>query len=148
MLSHLFSALIALLSLSLLACAEMDEASRAFLEAAGHEEGAIVLESGVVYRDLIVGTGAQPISTDRVSANYVGSFIDGSEFQRSTNPIQFSLSGVITCWTQAVPLMHESGTAKLTCPPSTAYGSDGSPPDIPPNAVLVFEVELVDVVGR
>jgi FKBP-type peptidyl-prolyl cis-trans isomerase FkpA len=114
------------------------------------EPGAVVTPSGLVYRSLREGTGATPLATDRVKANYRGMFASGEEFDSSykrNSPLQFSLSGVIPCWTEGVQRMRVGGKAKLTCPSNLAYGPRGVGP-IPPNTPLQFEVELLDVSGR
>jgi len=115
----------------------------AALAAAAKEPGAVVLPSGVVYKSLKEGTGASPKATDVVHANYSGSLTNGKVFDSSNGtPISFPLDKVIPCWTQGVQKMKVGGKAKLTCPSATAYGSRGAGGVIPPDATLVFEVEL------
>ena len=121
------------------------------LVAAAKETGAQVTKSGLVYRALKDGTGASPVATDRVKVHYKGSFPDGKEFDSSFKrgqPTEFPLNGVIPCWTEGVQLMKSGGKAKLTCPSEIAYGQRGAGGVIPPNATLVFEVELVGVIGK
>lgn len=120
------------------------------LDAAAKEPGAVVTPSGLIYRVLAEGKGASPRATDTVSVHYKGMFPDGREFDSSYSrgrPTEFPLNRVIACWTEGVQKMKEGGKAKLTCPPAIAYGDRGAGGVIPPNAVLVFEVELVRV-GR
>jgi FKBP-type peptidyl-prolyl cis-trans isomerase FkpA len=79
--------------------------------------------------------------------HYRGTLIDGREFDSSyarNAPAEFKLDEVIPCWTEGLQKMREGGRARLVCPAATAYGSIGSPP-IPPNATLVFDVELLKV---
>ena len=79
---------------------------------------------------------------------YRGSLIDGTEFDSSykrKQSISFPLTGVIPCWTEGVQMMKVGGKAKLVCPPELAYGARGAGSDVPPNATLIFEVELLDV---
>ena len=120
----------------------------ATLAAAAKEPGAKVTASGLVIRMTKEGKGSQPTATSTVKVHYKGTFPDGKEFDSSYKrgePIEFPLSGVIKCWTEGVALMKVGGAAKLTCPSSIAYGARGAGGVIPPNATLVFEVELLDV---
>ena len=123
----------------------------AALTAASKEPGAQVTKSGLVYRSLKDGTGASPAATDRVKVHYKGTFPDGKEFDSSykrNEPTEFPLNGVIPCWTEGVQLMKTGGKAKLTCPSAIAYGQRGAGGVIPPNATLVFEVELLAINGK
>ena len=135
------------LSAASLAFAQAD----ATLAAASKEAGAKVTASGLVYRSLKDGTGTSPAATDRVKVHYKGTFPDGKEFDSSykrNEPTEFPLSGVIPCWTEGVQLMKTGGKAKLTCPSAIAYGQRGAGGVIPPNATLVFEVELLAINGK
>lgn len=123
----------------------------AVLAAAAKEAGAQVTKSGLIYRSLKDGAGTSPAATDRVKVHYKGSFPDGKEFDSSykrNEPTEFPLSGVIPCWTEGVQLMKTGGKAKLTCPSAIAYGTRGAGGVIPPNATLVFEIELLGVNGK
>jgi FKBP-type peptidyl-prolyl cis-trans isomerase FkpA len=123
----------------------------ATLAAAGKEAGAKVTASGLVYRSLKDGTGASPKATDKVKVHYKGTFPDGKEFDSSykrNELTEFPLNGVIPCWTEGVQLMKTGGKAKLTCPSAIAYGQRGAGGVIPPNATLVFEVELLAINGK
>ena len=123
----------------------------AALTAASNEQGAQVTKSGLVYRSLKDGTGGSPAATDRVKVHYKGTFPDGKEFDSSykrNEPTEFPLNGVIPCWTEGVQLMKTGGKAKLTCPSAIAYGQRGAGGVIPPNATLVFEVELLAINGK
>jgi FKBP-type peptidyl-prolyl cis-trans isomerase FkpA len=126
-------------------------AQDATLKAAAAETGAVVTPTGLVYLATKEGTGASPTSSDRVKVHYRGTFPDGKEFDSSFKrgePIEFPLSGVIPCWTEGVQKMKVGGKAKLTCPAAIAYGSRGAGGVIPPNATLVFEVELLGINGK
>jgi FKBP-type peptidyl-prolyl cis-trans isomerase FkpA len=119
--------------------------------AAAKEPGAVVTASGLVYRSLKDGTGASPSARDTVKVHYRGTFPDGREFDSSykrNEAIEFPLSGVIKCWTEGVQRMKVGGKAKLTCPAAIAYGSRGAGGVIPPNATLLFEVELLAINGK
>ena len=94
------------------------------------------------------GSGSSPTAADRVKVHYHGTFEDGRVFDSSVQrgePAVFPLGGVIPCWTQGLQQMKVGGKAKLTCPPGLAYGERGAPPTIPPNATLIFEVELLAI---
>ena len=119
--------------------------------AAAKEAGAVVTASGLVYRSLKDGTGASPTTRDKVKVHYRGTFPDGKEFDSSytrNEAIEFPLNGVIKCWTEGVQRMKVGGKAKLTCPASIAYGERGAGGVIPPNATLLFEVELLAINGK
>ena len=103
-------------------------------------------KSGLVYESLKEGKGDSPAATDTVRVHYRGTFQDGREFDSSykrKEPTEFPLNRVIPCWTEGVALMKPGGKARLTCPPSIAYGERGAGGVIPPNATLHFEIELL-----
>jgi FKBP-type peptidyl-prolyl cis-trans isomerase FkpA len=128
------------------AAAQTDAAAKA-----AKEPGAVVSPSGLVYLSIKEGSGASPKASDTVKVNYRGTFPDGKEFDSSYTtgkPAEFPLSGVIRCWTEGVQLMKVGGKARLTCPAPIAYGTRGAAGVIPPNATLVFEVELLGVNGK
>ena len=123
--------------------------SAEFLAKAAAEPLSIKMDSGIVYRELTAGTGASPKPTDQVKVHYRGTLTDGSEFDSSykrNEPATFPLNGVIKCWTEGVQRMKVGGKARLVCPSDLAYGDQGRP-GIPPAAVLVFEIELLEIVG-
>ena len=123
----------------------------AALAAASKEAGAQVTKSGLVYRSVKEGSGPSPLSTDKVKVHYKGTFPDGKEFDSSykrNEPTEFPLNRVIACWTEGVQLMKVGGKAKLTCPSAIAYGERGAGGVIPPNATLVFEIELLAINGK
>ena len=125
-------------------------ASKAYLEKAAGMPGAVKTESGLVYRELRAGTGPSPLATDTVKVNYRGTLMDGTEFDSSysrNEPTQFALNGVIRCWTEGVQKMKTGGKAMLVCPSDLAYGDQGRP-SIPGGATLIFEIELLEVVGK
>jgi FKBP-type peptidyl-prolyl cis-trans isomerase FkpA len=122
----------------------------AALAAAAKEPGAVVTSSGLVFKSITAGTGASPKATDTVKVNYRGTFVDGTKFDASADhggAISFPLNRVIPCWTEGVQKLKVGGKAKLTCPSAIAYGPRGAGGTIPPNATLVFEVELLGVGG-
>jgi len=94
------------------------------------------------------GSGASPAATDKVKVHYRGTLIDGKEIDNSYKrgqPAEFALNKVIACWTEGVQMMKPGGKARLVCPPDIAYAERGSG-FVPANAMLVFEIELLDVV--
>jgi FKBP-type peptidyl-prolyl cis-trans isomerase FkpA len=128
--------------------ARQERVGKRFLEDAAKEKGAVKLPSGVIYKELAPGKGPSPKATDTVKVNYRGTLTTGTEFDSSFKrgePATFPLNGVIPCWTEGVQKMKVGGKAQLVCPAATAYGEQGSPPTIPPNSTLVFEVELLGI---
>lgn len=119
-----------------------------FLEKAASEEGMVKTASGLLYKELVVGTGAKPQPTSKVKVHYEGTLTDGTVFDSSIQrgePIDFTVGQVIPGWQEGLQMMQVGGRAKLVIPSDLAYGPDGRPPTIPPAAVLVFEVELLEV---
>lgn len=105
--------------------------------------------SGLKYTVVTPGTGASPAATDRVEVHYTGRLLDGTVFDSSVQrgePITFPLQGVIKGWTEGLQLMKEGGTTVFYIPSDLAYGEQGTPGGpIPPNAPLIFEVQLLKV---
>ena len=100
--------------------------------------------------DVVVGKGAEAKAGDVVSVHYVGTLLDGKEFDASRKhgkPFEFPLGQgqVIKGWDEGVAGMKVGGKRKLVIPPSKAYGARGAPPVIPPNSTLLFEVELLEI---
>ncbi len=122
--------------------------SKAFLAENKEKEGIVTLESGLQYKVLKEGTGPFPKATDKVKTHYVGTLIDGTEFDSSIKrgePIIFSVTGVIPGWTEALQLMKVGSKWNLFIPPELAYGENGAGNLIGPNAALIFEVELISI---
>src|SRR5512138_352668 len=118
------------------------------IDKAAKEKGAVKTASGMVYRSIKDGSGRSPNAASVVEVNYRGTLTNGKEFDSSykrKQSIKFPLSGVIPCWTEGVQKMKVGGKAQLVCPPELAYGARGAGSDVPPNATLIFEVELLDV---
>ncbi|TVQ77726.1 MAG: FKBP-type peptidyl-prolyl cis-trans isomerase [Bradymonadales bacterium] len=121
-----------------------------FLEENKAKDGVQTTESGLQYRVIEEGEGRSPRSTDEVVVHYRGRLLDGTEFDSSyarNQPARFPVTGVIPGWVEALQLMKPGAKWELFIPSELAYGERGSPPRIPPNAVLIFEVELVEIVG-
>jgi FKBP-type peptidyl-prolyl cis-trans isomerase FklB len=119
-----------------------------FLEENKKKEGVKATASGLQYKAIKEGAGAQPKATDTVTVNYRGTTISGTEFDSSYKrgqPATFPLNGVIKGWTEALQLMKVGSKYQLFIPPTLAYGERAVGPEIPPNSTLIFEVELLDV---
>ena len=123
----------------------------AFLEEAAKGKGAVKTDSGLVFVSVTEGAGASPLASDTVQVHYRGTRIDGKEFDSSLErgqPASFPLNGVVRCWTEGLQKMKVGGKARLVCPPELAYGDRGQPPKIPGGATLLFDVELLGIVGQ
>jgi len=130
------------------AAQKQKELDKPYLENAAKEEGAEKTASGLIYKQIKAGSGAQPKATDVVKVHYTGTFIDGKVFDSSVQrgqPVEFPLGQVIPCWTEGVSKMKVGGKAKLVCPSELAYGDQGRPPVIAGGATLIFEVELLEI---
>tara|TARA_S200000501_G_scaffold362944_1_gene393071 strand:+ start:503 stop:841 length:339 start_codon:yes stop_codon:yes gene_type:complete len=109
------------------------------------------MENGLLIEDLVVGDGAEAKDYNKVVVNYTGKLEDGSVFDSSLNPgrspFTFTLGAgsVIKGWDQGLKNMKVGGKRKLTIPPDLAYGANGAGSAVPPNATLIFEVELLEV---
>ena len=127
--------------------AELDEGA-AYLHINAQKPGVQVLESGLQFEILEQGDGATPGPTSRVVTHYEGKFIDGQTFDSSIErgePASFPVDRVIKGWTEALQMMKEGDVWRLVIPAELAYGERGVRGTIPPNSVLVFEVELIEV---
>lgn len=123
------------------------EEGKKFLEENKKKEGVKTLPSGLQYRVIKEGTGNTPKSTDKVTTHYSGKLLNGTEFDSSykrNEPATFSVTGIIQGWQEALQLMKEGGKMELFIPPELAYGQSGRP-GIPPNAVLIFTMELISI---
>ena len=123
-------------------------AGKAFLVENGKKAGVTTTASGLQYEVLTQGAGDKPAATDKVTVNYKGTLIDGTEFDSSYKrgqPVTFPLNGVIAGWTEGVQLMAVGSKFKFVLPADLAYGERGAGAKIGPNSVLVFEVELLGI---
>lgn len=124
------------------------QSAQAFLAENATREGVTETESGLQYEVLTEGSGATPVATDIVVTHYTGRLADGTVFDSSEargEPATFGLDRVIPGWTEALQLMQVGDRWRLWLPPELAYGTRSPSEDIPPNAMLEFEVELLDV---
>ena len=122
-------------------------AGRQYLEENAKREGVTVLASGLQFEVLVQGEGAKPGAEDQVRTHYHGTLIDGTVFDSSYErgqPAEFPVGGVIPGWVEALQLMNAGSKWRLHVPSELAYGAQavGS---IPPHSVLVFDVELLDI---
>jgi FKBP-type peptidyl-prolyl cis-trans isomerase FklB len=134
------------------AVAEKNQAEgAAFLAGNAKEPGVVVRESGLQYKVLKEGSGPMPKENSIVSVHYRGTLLDGTEFDSSyerNEPLVLPVGGVIPGWTEALLLMKEGSKWQLYVPAALAYGVEGAPPAIGPNAVLLFEVELLSAAAK
>jgi len=124
------------------------KASLAFLAANAEKTGVETLPSGLQYKELKRGEGKSPTTTGKVTVNYRGTLIDGTEFDSSYErgkPSTFLVRKVIKGWREGLQLMKEGAKWELYIPPDLAYGKQSRGDRIPPNSALIFEVELLSV---
>ena len=130
------------------AAAAAAEASEAFLAENAAREGVEVTDSGLQYEVLEEAEGPKPSLEDTVSVHYVGTLVDGTEFDSSVargEPATFPLNGVIPGWTEGLQLMNVGSKYRFVIPPDLAYGDRGAGQAIGPGETLVFEVELLEI---
>ncbi len=119
-----------------------------FLAANKTKPGVVTTGTGLQYVVMKEGTGPYPKPTDRVKVHYVGTFMDGKKFDSSIDrgqPATFGLNQVIKGWTEALQMMKVGSKWRIFLPPDLAYGSEGRGDQMPPNSLLIFEVELLGI---
>ena len=142
------TAFVLCLALAAPAVAAETKTAREYIEQAARSKGAVKTASGAIVIPIRKGTGPSPKASNTVTVHYTGKLVNGKVFDSSVQrgqPASFPLGGVIRCWTEGMQKIKVGGKAKLVCPSETAYGAEGVPPIIPPNAVLTFEVELLSI---
>ncbi|MEI8247703.1 MAG: FKBP-type peptidyl-prolyl cis-trans isomerase [Lentisphaerota bacterium] len=121
---------------------------KSFMEDNKKAEGVITTASGLQYIVLKEGSGAKPGAADTVRVHYAGSLLDGTEFDSSVKrgePAEFGVTQVIKGWTEALQLMNVGSKYRLFVPSRLAYGERGAGQAIGPCSMLVFDVELIDI---
>ncbi len=119
-----------------------------YLKQNGAKGSVKTMKSGLQYEVINDGNGASPKDGDIVEVHYTGTLIDGKKFDSSLDrgkPAQFGINQVIPGWTEALKQMKVGAKWKLTIPSQLGYGEAGAPPHIPPNSVLLFDVELLSI---
>lgn len=130
--------------------AENKTKGETYLAANKAKEGVVTTESGLQYKVITAGEGKSPSADDKVSVHYKGTLVDGTEFDSSHKrgkPANFPVKGVIKGWTEALQLMKVGAKWELYIPSDLAYGPRG-PGKIGPDATLIFEVELLEIVAQ
>lgn len=120
-----------------------------FMTDNANKPNVVELDNGLQYRVIETGEGEKPTIEDTVVVNYRGTLVDGTEFDTSygSDPVTFPLANVIVGWQEGIQLMTVGSKWQLFIPPTLGYGSAGQGP-IPPNSVLIFEVELLEIVPQ
>ena len=132
------------------ASAEAMAAGEAFLEENAAREGVSTTDSGLQYEVMTEGEGEMPTAEDTVTVHYVGTLMDGTEFDSSVargEPATFPLGQVIPGWTEGLQLMNVGSKYRFVIPADLAYGDQSPSPAIGPGETLVFEVELLEIAG-
>ncbi len=119
-----------------------------FMEQNRNAAGVVTTDSGLQYQVLQEGTGPRPTINDTVTVHYTGTLLDGTVFDSSVErgePISFPLQGVIQGWQEGLQLMPVGSKFRFWIPPELGYGARGAGGVIPPNATLIFDVELLGI---
>ncbi len=127
------------------------KAGEAFLAENGKRPEVKTTKTGLQYEIIVDGDGATPSANDQVEVHYTGTLIDGTKFDSSVDrgtPATFGVTQVIPGWVEALQLMKAGSKWRLFIPSELAYGPQGAPGAIPPCATLIFEVELIKVLGK
>jgi FKBP-type peptidyl-prolyl cis-trans isomerase FklB len=123
-----------------------------FLAENAEKPGIAVLPSGLQYKVISEGTGPIPTASDKVRVHYRGMFIDRKEFEssrdRTPEPVEFPVRSVIRGWQDALQHMSVGSHWEIYVPSNLAYGLDNAPEKIGPNQTLIFEIELISIIGK
>ena len=123
----------------------IDEGKKA-IEDFAKQNDVITTESGLAYRYATKGTGKSPVDGDKVKVTYRGTLVNGTEFDKSEEPIEFGVNQVIPGWTELLKLMKEGDQVTAYIPYDLAYGANGSGSSIEPFSTLIFDVTLLEVI--
>ena len=122
-----------------------------FKNRAGKTSAEVTTASGLKYTDVVEGTGPTPQLGQKVAVHYTGTLVNGKQFDSSRTPgrqplvFELGTKNIIKGWNEGIATMKVGGKRKLIVPPDLGYGARGNPPDIPGNATLLFDVELMSV---
>ena len=123
----------------------IDEGKKA-IEDFAKQNDVITTESGIAYRYTTKGTGKSPVDGDKVKVTYRGTLVNGTEFDKSEEPVEFGVNQVIPGWTELLKLMKEGDQVIAYIPYDLAYGANGSGSSIEPFSTLIFDVTLLEVI--
>ena len=123
----------------------IDEGKKA-IEDFAKQNDVITTESGIAYRYATKGTGKSPVDGDKVKVTYRGTLVNGTEFDKSEEPVEFGVNQVIPGWTELLKLMTEGDQVIAYIPYDLAYGANGSGSSIEPFSTLIFDVTLLEVI--
>ena len=123
----------------------IDEGKKA-IEDFAKQNDVITTESGLAYRYATKGTGKSPVDGDKVKVTYRGTLVNGTEFDKSEEPVEFGVNQVIPGWTELLKLMKEGDQVIAYIPYDLAYGANGSGSSIEPFSTLIFDVTLLEVI--
>lgn len=122
------------------------EEGKKAIEDFAKQNDVITTESGLAYRYATKGTGKSPVDGDKVKVTYRGTLVNGTEFDKSEEPVEFGVNQVIPGWTELLKLMKEGDQVIAYIPYDLAYGANGSGSSIEPFSTLIFDVTLLEVI--
>lgn len=122
------------------------EEGKKAIEDFAKQDDVITTESGLAYRYATKGTGKSPVDGDKVKVTYRGTLVNGTEFDKSEEPVEFGVNQVIPGWTELLKLMKEGDQVIAYIPYDLAYGANGSGSSIEPFSTLIFDVTLLEVI--
>lgn len=124
------------------------ENQKAYLDSIASIEGVVTTPSGLVFQVITEGEGVNPASGDDARLNYVAKLSDGSEFDRTEDPVVFDVDNLVPGFTEGLKMMRPGGKYRIIIPAELGYGNQGIPGEIPPNAALDFTIELLQVIPK